>query len=149
MASLLKTVIDFFETDGWPYQLVDDQTLSTTFQGKHSRWTCYAAVREAQEQVAFFSVCPFDIPPQRFAAAAEFLHRANYGIYVGGFEMSYHTGRVHCKTGIDLTNTLLTVQMVKNLAYINVTLMDKYLPGLEAVALGEVSPDEAINRIEG
>ena len=43
----------------------------------------------------------------------------------------------------------LSSALIKALVYTNVIMMDEYLPGILAVVSGELSPVEAIAKIEG
>ena len=80
---------------------------------------------------------------------AEFITRANYGMIVGSFEMDYGDGEVRYKTSIDVEGDRLSLGLVRQLVYINVLMMDRYLPGIMKVAYGDVDPAAAIDSIEG
>ena len=150
MTNLLSTVVDFLEQDDWPFiQLEDRNILQTGFQGDNGQWTCFAQVREAQEQFVFYSICPVKAPEEKRPAVAEFITRANYGMIIGNFEMDFSDGEIRYKTSIDVEGGELTPMMVRTMLYTNVLMMDRYLPGIMAVIYGEESPAEAIAEIEG
>ncbi|MCB9529439.1 MAG: YbjN domain-containing protein [bacterium] len=147
--SLFETVVAFFQSDDWPIQLVEgDQALRTAFRGESGQWTCYARVRGAHEQVCFYSVCPINVPEAQRGAVGEYLHRANYGMIIGNFEMDFSDGEVRYKTSLDVEGDRLTVALVRQLVIANVMMMDRYLPGLMAVTYGDVTPAAAIAEIE-
>lgn len=149
MAGIFDTVVQFFEQDAWSFsQPVDEPILQTGFQGDNANWTCYAEVREEYEQFAFFSVCPVNAPEGKRMAMAEFLVRANYGLVIGNFEMDFDDGEIRYKTSLDVRGDELSVSLVKNAVYMNVLMMDRYLPGIMAVLYGGVSPAEAIAQLE-
>jgi hypothetical protein len=149
MAGLLDTVIQFFEQDAWSFsQPVEEPILQTGFQGDNASWTCYAEVREEYGQFAFFSVCPVNAPEGKRTAMAEFLTRANYGLVIGNFEMDLDDGEIRYKTSLDVRDDDLSVSLVRNAVYMNVLMMDRYLPGIMAVLYGDVSPSEAIVQVE-
>ena len=148
--SLLETVIEFFEDDDWPFARLDDPALlSLAFQGDNGRWTCYAQVREDAQEFIFYSLCPVNAPADRRSQMAEFLTRANYGLILGNFEMDFTDGEIRYKTSIDVEGDRLSQSLVKRLVYTNVTLMDKYLPGIIAVVEEGISPAAAIAQVEG
>jgi hypothetical protein len=97
----------------------------------------------------FYSVLDTNVPPDKRSAVAEFLTRANYGVYIGNFEMDYSDGEVRYKTSITVKGDRLTPALVKNLVYINVIMMDEYFPGIMSVIYAGVSPADAIAKTEG
>jgi hypothetical protein len=82
-------------------------------------------------------------------AVAEFLTRANYGLYIGNFELDYADGEIRYKSSIDFEGVPLSVELIRNTLYPALQLMDRYLPGLMKVAYAGMVPAEAINEIEG
>jgi hypothetical protein len=89
------------------------------------------------------------IPENRRVAVGEYLNRANYGLLSGNFEIDHNDGEVRYKTCIDVTGDRLSEALIRRLVYTNVFMMDRYLPGIMAVAYGNKSPKEAIEDIEG
>ena len=89
-------------------------------------------------------------------AMSEFLHRANYGLVLGNFELDLGDGEVRFKVGIDVEGVRLDLPrsnpvgpaLIKQGFYAVVSLFDKYLPGLRAVS-GGADPHAAIRVIEG
>ena len=138
----------FFVSDEWPVRALEDGTLSTGFAGQNGKWSCFGRCREEQEQFAFYSICPVIPHEDRRGACAEFLTRANYGMILGNFEMDFSDGEIRYKTSIDVENTSLTSELLHPLVYANVTMMDRYLPGIMKVCSG-ADPAAAIKEIEG
>lgn len=146
---LLETVIDFFTEDDWTFTKLQGQsTLQVTCQGKNGRWNCYALAREDQEQFVFYSIYPNAAPEDKRLVMAEFLTRANYGLIIGNFEMDFNDGEIRYKTSIVVEGDLLTTDLIKQLVYGNVMMMDHYFPGIQAVINGSKLPMEAIMDIE-
>jgi hypothetical protein len=145
----LATVAAFLVDEGWPCeQLGEQQILRTGFRGSHGEWTCYAHCRPEFDQCLFYSVAPVRAPEVLRPAVAEYLTRANWGLIIGNFEMDYNDGEVRFKTSIQLEKTDLTPDLMRPLVYGNVVVMDKYLPGLEAVIALTQTPNAAISAIE-
>jgi hypothetical protein len=145
----LEIFADFFRQIDWSFQRVPEQeTLELRFQGSSAVWPCFAHVRRAGTQCAFYSVCPEQVPPERRAAVAEYLTRANFGLIVGNFEMNWASGEVRFKTSLDVEGDRLSRALVRQLVEANVSLMDLYLPGIQAVIKAEISPAEAIIELE-
>jgi len=147
---IFDAVVRFFQEDDWHFdQLPGKPILRMGFQGENGSWTCYAQVREPQHQFVFYSVLDVNVPPNRRQAMAEFLTRANYGLVIGNFEMDFNDGEVRFKTSIDVEGDRLTSALIKQMVYINVLTMDRYLPGIMKVAFGNADPAQAIAEIEG
>jgi hypothetical protein len=147
---ILDTVVQFFKEDNWKYrQLEGKSALRLGFQGDNGSWNCYAQAREEHQQFVFYSVLDTNVPQNKRAAVAEFLTRANYGLFIGNFEMDYSDGEVRYKTSITVKGDRLTTALVKNLIYINVIMMDKYFPGIMSVVYAGISPADAIAEVEG
>ena len=139
----------FFDKEDWSYTQVEDRPiLKLGFTGKNGNWTCYAQVRELDDQFVFYSICPLIVPERKRLAVAEFLTRANYGLVIGNFEMDLDDGEIRYKSSRDAETGELTPDMIKNAVYASVLMMDKYLPGILAVLGGNVAPKQAIDEIE-
>lgn len=148
--SLMDTVVRFFREDNWPFEQMEGRpVLRSGFRGDNGNWRCYAQVREEQEQFIFYSVLDVYVPENRRPAMAEFLTRANYGLIIGNFEMDWNDGEIRYKTSIDVEGDQLSVPLVHRLVYVNVLMMDRYLPGIMQVAFGNVDPAAAIANVEG
>ncbi|MEH1900614.1 MAG: YbjN domain-containing protein [Nostoc sp.] len=140
---------NFFKEENWEYLRQDNEPiLHMGFEGKNGRWSCYAKVRELEQQCAFYSICPITVPNNRYLAMAEFLTRANYSLIVGNFEMNMDDGKIYYKTSLDFEGDRLSLMLIKQLVYSNVEIMDRYLPGIEVVASSEILPREAIAKVE-
>ncbi len=147
--SILSKVAQFFQQDEWPYTQNDPHVLATQFQGANGQFNCYAQAREAEQQFVFYSVCSIKAPAAKYFTVAEFLTRANYGMIIGNFEFDFRDGEIRYKTSIDVEGDTLTLALIKQVVYPNVLMMDRYLSGLMKVIYGGLSPEAAIELIEG
>ncbi|MFH7025001.1 MAG: YbjN domain-containing protein [Heteroscytonema crispum UTEX LB 1556] len=146
---IFEEMLDFFVEEGWHYtKIKGEPVLRLSFEGKNSKWTCYAKARVQEQQMVFYSICPVNASESKLLAIAEFIARANYGMIVGNFELDFTDGEIRYKTGIDVESASLSFPLIKQLVYTNVTVMDEYLPGIISVINGEVSPVNAIAKIE-
>jgi hypothetical protein len=149
MTTLFDSVKAFMEEDDWPHQQLEDRPiLQTGFSSDDGQWACYAHVREEREQVVFYSVFPFPIPAEKRLAVTEYITRANYGLLLGNFEMDLQDGDLRYKTSIDVEGAELTPALVRSLLYANVMTMSSYFPGLMNVLYSDISPVEAIAKVE-
>jgi hypothetical protein len=147
--SILETVIDFFTEDDWTFTKLQGQpVLQMAYRGDNGSWNCFAQARESQTQFVFYSIYPTQAPADQRIAMAELITRANYGLTIGNFEMDFNDGEIRYKTSIDVEGDILTTELIKQLVYANVTMMDQYFPGILAVIEEKTSPMEAIAQIE-
>lgn len=123
--------------------------LRFTHEGNNGRWICIAHCRESEDRFIFYSIGLAASPPERRLALAEFLTRANFGLLMGNFEMDMDDGEVRFKTSIDVEGDRLTTALINQLVRVNIEMMDKYLPGILAVAHQEIDPLTAIIAVEG
>ncbi|MBM0744564.1 YbjN domain-containing protein [Phormidium sp. CLA17] len=149
MEQIFDSIVAFFQEDGWQVELdFDNWSLMTNFQGAHGQWRCYASLQESPKQFVFYSICPITVATEDRLAMADFLTRANYNLLVGNFEMDFEDGEIRYKTSLNFEGTQLDNALLKQLAYINVVMMNQYLPGIKAVVYAKASPAEVIAQVE-
>jgi hypothetical protein len=147
---LFDTARNFLDEHGWSYLLVPEQNaLQLLFQGDDEQWNCFIRAEEEERRVVVYSVCPFNIPEERRAATMELLTRANYGLILGNFEIDLADGQVRFKTSLSLGSAPLTEALVDRLVIPNLHAMNTYLPAIARMVDGDLTPAEAISRIEG
>jgi hypothetical protein len=146
---LLQTVLRFFEDDGWDVSLqADNPIIWMSFQGANDEWKCCLQIREEEQQILYYSICPRRVDPKDRANMAEFITRANYGMVIGNFEMDYSDGEVRFKTSVDVEDANLTRALLHHIVHANLLMTDKYLPGITAIVEGQ-GPRAAIEMVEG
>ena len=154
MTLFTDKILQFFHDDGWPLLEVDPgKTWQLTFKGTQGLWTCYAEIREEFFQFTFYSICPINVPAHKRAAVAELLTRLNSRLQLGNFEMDFDSGDLRYRTSLSLDGDAavgdkLDTVLLKPLVYINVNMMDLFIPAIMAVAYGQTSPVVALAAIE-
>ncbi len=146
---LLGVVRRMLEADGWPFHRLPDHTvLSTSVSADGLDWSCFARTLEEDEQFAFYSVLPVEVPAERRAAVCELITRANFGLVIGNFELDLADGELRFKTSIDVEGDRLTEALVRTLVYANVAVTRRYLPAVMGVTRFGVDPAEAVAEVE-
>jgi hypothetical protein len=148
---MLNAVTEFLTQEDWPYEVASKEPtiLTMGFAGNSGQWNCFLQLRTAQEQVVFYSICPFEVPEESRNSLMEFVTRANFGLVMGNFELNLIDGELRYKTSIDVEGESLTPKLVKSLIFANVFTMDRYLPGIQLVLQTDISPETAIRQVEG
>ena len=67
---------------------------------------------------------------------------------IGNFELDFKSGDIRYKTSIDVEGFQLNSLLIKPVVYHNVMTMDKYLSGILAILEDNLSPQQAITKIE-
>lgn len=150
--TMFDTLKKYFGDSPWLTTEFSGQTvLRFNHEGQNGHWVCIAHAREAEDRLVVYSIELTEAPAGRRAALAEFLTRANYGMIIGNFEMDFDDadGEVRFKTSIDVEGDRLTTTLIGQLVKLNIQMMDKYLPGIRAVATTDITPLAAIEQIEG
>lgn len=141
------TLGQFLEKEGWaPEQVGDAPIYCMRFSGESGPITCYAQVRTKEEILLCYAVAPLQAPPATRNAVAEFVTRANYGLWVGNFEMDWTDGEVRYKSSLDFEGLALTSTLIRNVISPTMQMLVCYLPGLISV-IGGQSPAEALARV--
>lgn len=148
---LLDIIKQFFEEDDydWRYMSVPGESvLDLIYSGDNGQYQCVASALEEAQRILFYSLLPVNIPEARRRDVSEFLTRANYGLLIGNFELSFTTGQVRYKTSVDVESVTPTTTMIRNLVVTNLAMIDRYLPGIMAMVYGGSSPTDAIAMVE-
>ena len=99
MDYLLNDTIEFLEKIGWHYRREENtnllalslcgekETYPMLIYAKAPFWICIAQL-------------PWEIPDRNRLEVAEYLHRANYGLLLGSFEMDYDDGDVRFRSAM-------------------------------------------------
>lgn len=147
---IARHFVHYFQEANWDYEVTEEgDTFRLQFQGTTHTWQCLALAREPEAQALFYSVVPQLVPAAQRPALAELLTRANDALVIGNFEMDWDDGEVRFKTSLDARGQQLNPGWLHNLVYANLQTMNTYLPAILVVANGDMSPQAAIESIEG
>lgn len=150
-------VREYFSNPDWQASQTKDRPIlnlqyKNSSNGTRQQWKCTAVVEEDlfDGKITFFSFLPLktsrDTSDTKIEEIAELLHRINYVEDIGNFEISYEIGQVRCKTGIEvvISENIMPI-LIDSLVTNNIRLVKKYLPIIEQVNRGELTPVEAID----
>ena len=145
----LSTVVDFLNNEGVGHEIDETgDTVRFSFSGDTGTWMIFVHTLEESGRVAVLSIVPSLAPESVRDEVGRFLHRSNFGLVVGNFEIDMDGGEVRFRTSMDLDDLELTTAMVRNLIFGNIAVVNDYLPGLNRVIHGGLSADEAIQLLE-
>lgn len=146
---MITVVLEWLREHGFEWEETDDEeVVHTTVTGDNGTWSCYILCREAAGRCIVYARPPWETPEPQRPAMAELLTRINYGLPLGNFEMDLSDGEVRFKTSIDVTGDRLSMALFEAMFETNAAATDIYLPALEAVRDGRMSPADAIGMVE-
>lgn len=147
--ALFKQLVQFFVDENWGFSRVGgEEEVHIQFQGNHGSWMCAARVLSENKQMLFYSYYPQPVTETQRPLLVEFITRANHNMILGNFELDWELGHLRYKTSLDLNACALNNELLRQLVFTNVSLMDQYFPGLEAVLTGIKLPVEALGMVE-
>jgi hypothetical protein len=151
MSSDLRALVaDVLAEMEWPHAPDEEaDRLLIPVRGESGIWECHVIVLDDEREVLVLSMLPVDVPPERRAAVAEAINRANYGLRLGNFEMDHDDGEVRFRTSVNLDGAVLSGAVIRTLLEANAQITDAYLSALGGVADGSAEPADAIAAAEG
>ncbi len=143
-------VLDYFTTAEWPVRTHEAEGLiETAFKGQHGKWTCVARVLGGTGRLVFYSLGPMDAGPDMIGPLNELMTRANYGLFIGNFEVDLDNGSFRYKTSMQVEDASPSRSVVEGLVLANVLTMDRYLPAVQRLLYAGASVEQALAEVEG
>jgi hypothetical protein len=103
-----------------------------------------------------YAVSTAAVPPDQRARVMELVTRINYGLQAGCFELDVDDGELRTRASVDFEGATASASLVRNVFFIAVALMQRYLPAVVAVIDGgapvdvlsdiEASPPQSLER---
>ena len=149
---LIDAVKTFFEEDDWRYTFHEEDDcftggISLGDDCKINSVRFFVAVND--DRITCYHVCNINAQKSNSSAVGEFLHRANYGLNRGNFEMDYNDGEIRYKHRISLSDVQNDAfDAMRSLMLIGANMFQTYGDGLLAVAFGFKTPEEAVKECE-
>jgi hypothetical protein len=127
----------------------DDEVIRVDILGDNGSWALFIVARENDDRCTVYSQVPWETPIERRGEMSELLTRINFGLPLGNFELDFADGEIRFKTSIDVSGTRLSSELFEGLIDPNIATTDIYLPALEAVRDQRMTPQEAVEMVEG
>lgn len=147
---MFREVLEFLTGDGWhvaPDTYDGLPCIRTRFDGTEHSWDCRARPYDPFGQLAFESVLPVVVEPDRRDAVARLVVRANWHLLTGAFQLDVDTGELVFRTMVFVDDDApLPPALVRGLVYSNVLTVDRCLTEFLATADG-ADADEALVRL--
>jgi hypothetical protein len=97
----MKNMIDSMLTEkGIQFQRIDEEDRAiyrAAFCLENGKVEIVIDVQDLTNKILMFAMCPINAPQAKRAAIADFITRANFGHYLGCFEMDFQDGDIRYK----------------------------------------------------
>lgn len=148
MNKVIKMFKDFFKKNDWKYELKDESVFITAINMGNVLGIVRMIIKLRETSYSVFLVLNSKTEEKYYPYVAEFLHRANYGLKNGNFEMDYSDGEITYKTFVNFSNTDVSEEVLEDSIYVGIAMIYKYGNGLLKIMLGEGTPEACIEECE-
>ena len=149
MDNVVEIIKKFFEKSSWKYEYSEeDRIFSTKINMENALGSVGLFILLQEDFYNVYVVLNSKIERKYYSSVAEFLHRANYGIIDGNFEMDYRDGEVRYKTFVNFKGSHVSEDIVGESIVTGLTMVNRYGKGLLKLALGDGEPEECIEYSE-
>lgn len=147
--SLLGIVEEMLRDRDWKFhRLPGTSSIRTGVRGDNADFNIIFSVREDVDWISLaVEYSPF-VPDSKRKEAAEFITRANSGLYLGCFMLDMDEGDVRYRISIDVEGGVLTKAMVDNMMGTAINTADRYFPSFMSVCFGNAIPSAAIREVD-
>ena len=138
---MFREMLTFLSADGWP--VAPDSfdglpCIRTRFIGTDQAWDCRVRPYDPFGQLAFESILPITIDPDRRDAVSALVVRANWRLLTGAFQLDLDTGELVFRTMVFLSDGAeLSDALCRGLVYSNVLTVDRCVAEFIGAAAGE------------
>jgi len=149
MGPIAQAVKDHFDEAGIRYaQPGDRPVFLASFALDAGPVTLVCDCLEERQQLVARVMFPFSAPRRSQAGVAELMARVNYRLAVGCFVTDFADGELSFRAGIDVQGDRLSPALARALVGLSLATANHFYPALAAVALGGVSPTQALAALE-
>lgn len=141
-------LIEALAAIGWTATCTAAPAAHVDLTGKTAIYTSRYWANEDNEILMCITRGPLRVPLSARRRAMDFITRVNFRTCLGNFDLSLDDGRLSFRSAVDIEGSLLTQQVVRNLASNNVFMFDRYYPFLMEVVYGPRMPKAAFEAAE-
>lgn len=145
MNKLLKNKISARLTEtGLKHDISNDIiSFKMDMQGLVGKLT--VAIHVFETYFVSYAILNSNVPPEKINTVAEYLHRANYGLPFGNFELDYSDGEVRFKLTTDCENwEKLTNTPIDRSVYVPCRMFEVYGDGIFKLMITDSKPSDLI-----
>ena len=146
LAVLVET---YLNSQNWKFGYNADRGLFTLNMSTKNFTGSRVVVQINDDSIIAYAIAPINVPEEKRQAACEFIARANYGLKVGTLEMDMNDGEIRNRTYIIAKDALPNLADVEKCVDFSFLVLDRYGKGLLPMIYGNLTPEAAVNLVEG
>jgi hypothetical protein len=146
---VVQMFIDFFSTRKLKYFYDEESNVFKTgarMDGVIGNLNIFIRIKDTHYTVTV--IYGFNADEASLQRVGEFLHRANYGLKNGNFEIDFDDGEIGYKTFVDFEDGVLSTEILKDSILFPIFIMNKYGKNLAKLLVSDESPKSLIEEIE-
>ncbi len=149
-AEMIKELAGYLEQDGMRFTLREDEpAIEAAFRLKSLSADVRLLAADAPLRLCALVALPLIVPEDRRPAMAEAVTRANYGMWLGNFDLGMSDGRLGFRIAIPVADGTLTLEQFRYLIGIALSTVDRYHRAFcRLVYADDLSPAEVIAEVE-
>ena len=149
MKKVIETIKSLFEKNEWKYQFDEEDNV---FRAGINMGNIVGSVKMyiflEKNSYSVYMVLNSKAEEKYYDTVGAFLHRANYGLKNGNFEMDYRDGEIRYKVYVYFKNIDISEDIVEESIFVGVAMIERYGKGLLKIMLGEGTPEKCIEECE-
>lgn len=149
MEKVIELFKVFLETIQWEYEYDENRKAFITGVNIDNFGYVHIHILIYEREYVIYTIYEKNSEKEYFNKVSEYLHRANYGLQNGNFEMDYRDGEVRYKVYIIFEDVDISIRMIKKSILIGMAMFIKYGEGLLRMMSGsDDDPEECIEIAE-
>lgn len=149
MQNAISAIKAFFDEIDWSYSFDEERSLfDTAVTVNNTLGSVNIRIRVKETNYTVYAFLNNKADEQYFPKVAEYLHRANYGMLNGNFEMDFSDGEIRYKTYVNFDDVELSSNVIRSSIFVPVYMIEKYGMNLMKLLLGVGEPAALIEEAE-
>ena len=105
-------------------------------------------VKTKSDFYVVYAFCPLRVDTEKLDTMAEFVCRANFGIFDGNFELDFEDGELRYKCFVDCRGITPLKDKIERSLFIPALMFDKFGAGIIEILFGNATAVEALEKCE-
>lgn len=153
-STTISQITGFFDRNSWHYDIDHDgsgnEFLRAGFTIKSKLKSISVQIRTLKIGIKIVGICRLSVDEEYRASVAEYLHRANYGLNSGNFELDVRDGEVRYKVYLpEYDGYAVPDEAIDSGLDVIIDMFTRYGDGLAALMMGFSDPETEIKKAEG
>lgn len=152
MYEIEKAVREYLESKELRFQHVENMhsfLMGIELNCSEMNRCAMSIVAHDEEDLSCHVTYETNVPEYARGRVVEYLTRANYGLFLGSFQMDMNDGQIIYQIGAAYSDHSVTEDELGRMISVASGMAERYAEGLHDVICGNLSPEQAVARAEG